>query len=121
MATTAEQLVEAIAAKDAAGLAALLDAQVSFKGLTPRRFWEADDPAGVVAVFGQWFEPSDHVDRLVSMEVGEDVSGMHRVGYRLELSNEDGPQVVEQQAYFTERDGRIDYLRIVCSGFRARD
>jgi hypothetical protein len=120
MATTAEQLVDAIATKDAAALHDLLAEVVSFKGLTPRRFWEADDPAGVVEIFGQWFEPSDHVERVVSIEVGEDVAGMHRVGYRLELSNEDGPQVVEQQAYFSEQGGRIDYLRIVCSGFRPR-
>jgi len=26
--------------------------------------------------------------------------------------------VVEQQAYFTERDGRIDWMRVLCSGFR---
>ena len=33
--------------------------------------------------------------------------------------NRDGPMIVEQQAYLTERSGLIDWMRIVCSGQRA--
>ena len=34
--------------------------------------------------------------------------------------NPDGPFVVEQQAYYEERDGRIGWMRVICSGFRPR-
>ena len=30
----------------------------------------------------------------------------------------DGRFVVEQQAYLEERDGRIGWMRVMCSGFR---
>ena len=30
-----------------------------------------------------------------------------------------GPFVVEQQAYLSERDERIGWMRVVCSGFRS--
>ena len=43
-----------------------------------------------------------------------------RVGYRFAGHNEDGPFVVEQQAYLSERDGRIDWMRVICSGMRPR-
>ena len=33
--------------------------------------------------------------------------------------NRDGPMIVEQQAHLAERDGLIDWMRIVCSGQRA--
>ena len=41
-----------------------------------------------------------------------------RVGYRLRVRNTDGLHLVEQQAYLTERDGRIGWLRIICAGYR---
>jgi hypothetical protein len=30
----------------------------------------------------------------------------------------DGRFLVEQQAYIGERDGKIDWMRVVCSGYR---
>jgi hypothetical protein len=110
--------VRAIVARDVDGLTGLLADRVDFKGLTPRRFWEAATPAEVVdVVLGHWFEESDRID-AASTDDGDDVEDVRRVGYRFEITNPDGPHVVEQQAYFRETDGRIDYLRIVCSGFR---
>jgi hypothetical protein len=34
------------------------------------------------------------------------------------VRNDDGQNLVEQQAYLSERDGRIGWLRIMCSGYR---
>jgi hypothetical protein len=115
-----EAWVRAIADRDVDGLKAMLADEVSFKGLTPRRFWEAATPDEVAeVVFDNWFEESDQID-AASTEEGEDVEDVGRVGYRFEITNPDGPHVVEQQAYYRATDGRIDYLRIVCSGFRPR-
>lgn len=41
-----------------------------------------------------------------------------RVGYRLRVRNDDGLHLVEQQAYLSERDGRIGWLRVMCAGYR---
>ena len=117
--TLGRRFVEAVAARDVAAVEALLAPDVDFKGLTPGRFWEASSPEGVVdAVLGHWFEDSDHIDRVAAIEEGAPVEDTQRVGYRFEVTNGDGPHLVEQQVYYRERDGRIGYLRAVCSGFR---
>jgi hypothetical protein len=41
-----------------------------------------------------------------------------RRNYSFRGHDDRGPFVVEQLAYFTERDGRIDWLRVLCSGMR---
>jgi hypothetical protein len=111
-------LAAALAAKDFERAGALLDPDVDFRGLTPNRAWEASSASQVVAeVLPSWFEESDNVEELLEVESGV-VSDRHRVSYLLRGHNEKGPFVVEQQAYFTEKDGRIDWIRVLCSGFR---
>ena len=107
-----------MAAKDFQRVGALLDPEVDFLGLTPRRIWEASDPEHFVSdVLELWFEPSDHIDELLFVESGS-VGDREHVAYRFRGHNGEGPFVVEQQAYFTLREGRIDWIRILCSGFR---
>lgn len=112
--------VEAIAARDAAALAACLAPNVDFKGLTPGRFWEGGTPAEVVdVVLGHWFEEQDRIVSVAHVEE-DDVVDTHRIGYRFDLDLPDGPHTVEQQAYFRQGPEGITHLRIVCSGFRSR-
>jgi hypothetical protein len=112
------RFAEALAGKDTAALADLLTPQVDFKGLTPRRFWEASTPDEVLGVlFDHWFEQQDHIDALLEVTDGEPVGDVSRVGYRLQVTTPDGPHLVEQQVYY-RADDRIHYLRVVCSGFR---
>jgi hypothetical protein len=68
----------------------LLAPDVDFRALTPDKFWEASSASEVVddVILGRWLEPTDRIDAL------------------------------EQPAYFTVADGRIAWLRIMCSGFR---
>ncbi len=113
------RFAEAIAAKDAHTITALLAPDVDFRALTPRKFWEASTPADVLDVlFANWFEPDDHIDALVGVTVGTPVEDTQQVGYRLSVTNPDGPHTVEQQAYYRADGDRISYLRIVCSGYR---
>ena len=109
---------EALAAKDFERIAELLDPEVDFQGLTPRRTWQAVGPAQTVdEILTTWLEESDHVDELVSVETGT-FADRSTLSYALRGHNEDGPFTFEQRAYFTERDGRIDWMRVLCSGFR---
>ena len=41
-----------------------------------------------------------------------------RVAYRFRVRNPEGLFLVEQQVYIEEREGRIGWMRSVCSGFR---
>jgi hypothetical protein len=68
-------------------------------------------------ILPRWLEPQDDVQSLDSLE-SEQVADRERVGYRFTVTNPDGRFVVEQQAYVSERDGKIDWMRVVCSGFR---
>jgi hypothetical protein len=112
------EFVEAFAAKDFDRIHELVDPEIDFRGLTPKRAWEASGPSELVSVvLRQWLEASDHVDELVDVETGE-FADRHRIAYSIRGHNEDGPFAFEQQAYFTEADGRIDWMRVVCSGFR---
>jgi hypothetical protein len=115
----AEQFARAFAAKDAGLLRELLAPDVDFRALTPDKFWEAGSASEVVddVILGHWLEPTDHIDALESFD-HDIIVDRERVGYRLRGTNEDGPFVLEQQAYFTVADGRIAWLRIMCSGFR---
>lgn len=109
---------EALSRRDFGEISALLDPEVDFRGLTPGRNWEASGPSAVTEeILSQWFEDSDHIDEVLSVE-SDRVADRQRVAYRFRVTNPDGTFVVEQQAYFTEREGRIDWMRVLCSGFR---
>ena len=108
----------ALAGKDFARITELLDPQVDFRGLTPRRSWEASSATEVVSdMLARWFEDSDHIDELLAVESGT-FADRKRVAYSFRGHNDDGPFTVEQQAYFDEQDGRIAWMRVLCSGFR---
>ena len=102
-------------------MGALLRGEIDFRGLTPRRTWEADNPNDVIqGILRQWFEDEDHIEELISVDT-DAVADRARVGYRLRVRNPDGLYAVEQQAYLEERDGQIGSMRVLCSGFRPLD
>lgn len=112
------EFAEALAAKDFDRAGRLFDPEIDFRGLTPNRTWEASSAAEIVTeILPLWFEPSDQIEELVSIEDGA-VADRRRVAYLLRGRNPDGPFLVEQQAYFAVGDGRITWLRVLCSGFR---
>jgi hypothetical protein len=114
-----ESFAHAIAAKDAPALLRLLSPEVDFRAMTPSRFWEASSAAEVVneVIFGRWFEGTDRIDAVDAIEC-DVVGDRRRVGYRFRVTNSDGTFLVEQQAYFSVAHDRIDWLRVMCSGYR---
>ena len=109
---------QAFAAKDAARIRDLLHDEIDFRGLTPKRTWEASDPDAVVEILlANWLEDSDDVEALEHVETGG-LADRKRVGYRMAVTNPDGRFVFEQQAYIGEVEGRIGWMRVLCSGFR---
>jgi len=124
MATTTAQstlgraFAHALAKKDFAAISDLLHPQIDFRGLTPGRNWEAGNPDDVIqGILRQWFEDSDEVEELIALDT-DSFADLERVGYRFRVRNPDGLYAVEQQAYVQERDGKIGWMRVLCSGFR---
>lgn len=116
--TAGVEFARALAEKDSERLRELLDPAIDFRGLTPSRAWEAGGVEGVLAtLLGSWFEDKDEIESLERVET-DTVADRERVGYRFSVRNPDGRFVVEQQAYLSARNGRIEWMRVVCSGFR---
>ncbi len=113
------QLAAAIAAKDEGRLRALFSTPVIFRGVTPRRFWDAEDPLGVSdIVLGTWFGPGKTITEVISVRT-DSVGDVEKVSYRMAVDLEAAPSVIEQVAYYSEQDGKITQMRLICSGFRA--
>jgi hypothetical protein len=118
MTTLGEQFARALAAKDFGRVTGLLHPEVDFRGMTPGRFWEATAPEQVVdEVLTSWFEDQDRIEALVELDTGS-VGDRERVSWRFAVSCPDGRYLVEQQAYYSATGGRIDWMRVMCSGFR---
>jgi hypothetical protein len=114
-----ERFARAIATKDAPALLDVLAPDVDFRAMTPGRFWEAGSAKEIVedVIFGHWFETSDHIDAIESVE-SEAVADRERVIYRFRVTNDDGSFLVEQSAYYEVIDDRISWLRVMCAGYR---
>ena len=117
------RFAQALAAKDADGMRAVLADGLDVRAMTPGRFWE---PASVDefvdgVVLRKWFSERDDILDLESV-VESSVGGRHRVDYQVRVENADGVQLVEQVAYYDlDADDRIGLLRIICSGYRPID
>jgi hypothetical protein len=108
----------ALAAKDTGRLRELVHPEIDFRGLTPSRAWEASDPDELMSLLlDEWFADKDEIVGVEHIE-SDAVADRERVGYRFSVTNPDGDFLVEQQAYVRVRDGRIDWMRVVCSGMR---
>lgn len=116
--TLGREFATALAAKDFERIAELLHPEVDFRGLTPRRGWEANDPETLIAgVLREWFEDSDKIEALEQIET-DTVADRERVGYRFRVRAPDGLFLVEQQVFIGDREGQIGWMRVLCSGFR---
>ena len=116
--TLGTDFARALAAKDAVAIRELIHPEIDFRALTPNRTWEASDRDELISILLEsWFEADDEIEGLESVET-DTVADRERVGYRFSVTNPDGRHLVEQQAYLEDRDGKIAWMRVVCSGFR---
>jgi len=113
----ATALVDAIVARDVARAVVLLHPEIDFRAMTPNRIWEADGPPGVEAALRAWFEDPDEDVRGIEATEPVSLEGTVRVGWRVHISDARGPHIFEQQAYVRERDARIAWMRVICSGW----
>jgi ketosteroid isomerase-like protein len=112
------QLIDAIAAQDAAALGACFAADVQFRALIPPGVRERDGSDETAALISRWFAASTELD-LVDSAVEEIGDKLH-IAYRFEGVEEGKPYVAEQHLYCTLDDGKIARADLLCSGFRPR-
>ena len=117
--TLGELFARAIAAKNRARLWGVLADPIDFRAMTPQRYWEATSAEEVVdqIILGHWFDSGDQIQELCSVE-SANVGDRQHVAYRMRVRNADGEFYVEQQAYYMVNHARIDWMRILCSGYR---
>ncbi len=116
--TLGAAFARALAAKDPDRLRDLLHPEIEFRALTPRRSWEANDPEATIAILlGTWFDESDKIEAIEQLD-SDAFADRQRVGYRFSVSNPEGQFLVEQQAYLSEHDEQIGWLRVLCAGYR---
>ena len=107
-----------LAAKDFRRILDLMHPEIDFQGLTPRRHWEATDPATAVSeVLRVWFGDSDEKEALEQLQ-SDSFADRERVGYRFSVRKPEGLFLIEQQVYLSARDGKIGWMRVLCSGYR---
>ena len=112
------QLVEAIAAQDAAAIATCFTVDAEFRALTPPGLRERTGAEEAASLIAGWFADSTELD-LVDV-VTEDVADRVHVAYRFKGVEEGQSYVVEQQLYGVVSDRKIERADLLCSGFRPR-
>jgi hypothetical protein len=115
------EFAAALGRKDFERIAELLHPEVRMRGLTPSRSWEAEGPeAATREVLAAWFDEARELEEVLSIEAGS-FADRHCVTYSFRGRRPEGAFVVEQRAYYTEREGRIDWINVLCSGLRPPD
>ncbi|MGB9184962.1 MAG: hypothetical protein WCB67_12945 [Solirubrobacteraceae bacterium] len=105
----------ALARNDYSELTTLLHSEIEFRALTPRRSWEAESRDAAIKILRSWFGDCTVEEARLDSDTFSDC---RRVAYRFRGRRPAGPFVIEQQVYFTQCDGQINWMRLVCSGFR---
>jgi hypothetical protein len=109
-------LVDAIVARDFARVFALLHPEIDFRAMTPNRVWEAEGPADVEAVLREWLDDPDEDVEGIEATGPVSIEETVRVGWLARIRDADGSHIFEQQAYVRERDAKIGWMRVMCSG-----
>ena len=89
---------EALLSKEWGHLESLLSGGIDFRGLTPRKQWEASTPKDLIdSVFTQWFGPSVDIYEITDI-AADRIVDRHRVVYRFRVRRDEHDYVCEQTA-----------------------
>jgi ketosteroid isomerase-like protein len=114
----ANDLLDAVAARDFEALSGLCEPEVVFRALLPSRVLEHSARDEVGAAFRRWFGDWPSF-RLIDATIGE-VGPRTYLRYRFAVRGADGPgdaKQVEQHVFLAGAE-RITSLDLMCSGFQ---
>jgi ketosteroid isomerase-like protein len=116
--TLGQNLVSAVAARDADRLAACFADDAVLRALIPPGLRERAGAREAAELVHSWFADAEPLD-LVDSEV-EELSDRLHVRYRFEGTEEGEEFVVEQHVFGTVERGKLMRADVICSGFRPR-
>ena len=117
--TLGARFAAAIEARDRTALRGLFATPVEFRAVTPAQVLGRRDAVRRRGHRARHLVRREQAGHRTSDLVEDDtVGGVSKISYRMSVATESGPAVVEQVAYYRVEDGRITYVRLVCSGFR---
>ncbi len=108
--------IQALAEKQLDRLEQFCHPEVVSRLLTPRHYFELDNAVDLVAKYHDWFDECTDL-QVVETRVDR-VGGRLGIFYRFRLRKREDWYVIEQQVYCTLRDGRVERLHLLCSGFQ---
>jgi TusA-related sulfurtransferase len=111
-----ERFLAALHARDFDRIQACFDAQVAFQALVPKGIRPGANAEEATGWLRRWFGEADEFQVLASST--DRVADRLHIAYRIRLHRYDGWQVIEQHSYCTIKDGLIETIRLLCSGFR---
>jgi TusA-related sulfurtransferase len=114
----AQQLLDAITARDFSALEAALEPDSHLRALLPGGLIEAAGPTGIAGRFREWFGAAEVFDVLEARaQITGDRSSLH-YRFRIRQAGKD-ETVISQHVILFGIDGAVDALHLVCTGFRA--
>lgn len=114
--STGEAFVAALADRDFEKLEACFHPEVLFRALVPPGLRERAGSAAAAAQLKAWFSAADRM-QLLQKDV-DLVSERVHISYRFREYYSDGEtEVIEQNAFCDVREGLIESMDLLCSGF----
>lgn len=111
-----QSFMAALSARDFHQLHDSFQEGVQFRALVPTGIRGGVGAEEAVAWLEHWFGEADEFQVIASTM--EQVADRLHVSYRFRVFKNGEWQIVEQQAYCNVRDGLIDVMHLVSSGFR---
>lgn len=112
----ANTFLAALGARDFHQLETCFHPETRFRALVPQGLREGTGPKETVGWLSNWFSTADSFE-LIKSEVDQ-LADRLRIAYRIRIQDRAGWHVVEQQAYCTVKDDRVEAMDLLCSGFR---
>jgi TusA-related sulfurtransferase len=111
-----EEWIRALVEKDIRRFTRFCHPDVHSSLLTPYKYSSLDTALDLFQKVEQWFHEADTMD--IEQERVEMVGERLAIFYRLRIEEHRQPFTIEQQLYCTLRDGRVQQLHLLCSGFQ---
>ena len=108
--------LEALADRDPGRLAAVLADGVRLRALLPSGLVDLTGRDALLAEFKRWFDGMDLV--RMADATAQPFSDRLLLHYELELAKGDQRWIVAQSVVSVVREGRLETLDLVCTGFR---
>jgi hypothetical protein len=108
--------VEALADRDSTRLADVLADDVHLRALLPSGLVDLTGRDALLGEFKRWFDGMDIV--RVADATAQPFSDRILLHYELEVGKDDRRWIVAQSVASIVKDGRVETLDLVCTGFR---